>query len=35
MSMPNRRKTETIKQRALYVNLPSLEMVEDWKRRAE
>ena len=35
MSAPNRRKTETIKQRALYVYLPSLEMVEDWKRRAE
>ena len=26
-------KTETIKDRAIYVYLPSLEMVEDWKRR--
>ena len=29
------RKTETIKERAIYVYLPSLEMVEDWKQRAE
>jgi len=29
------RKTETIKDRAVYVYLPSLEMVEDWKGRAE
>jgi len=28
-------KTETIKNRTVYVYLPSLEMVEDWKRRAE
>jgi chemotaxis protein histidine kinase CheA len=28
-------KTETIKDRAIYVYLPSLEMVEDWKSRAE
>ena len=28
-------KTETIKDRTIYVYLPSLEMVEDWKRRAE
>ena len=35
MSKPNRGKTETIKQRAIYVYLPSLEMVEDWKLRAE
>jgi len=28
-------KTETIKERAIYVYLPSLEMVEDWKQRAE
>lgn len=27
-------KTETIKNRAVYVYLPSLDMVEDWKRRA-
>jgi len=30
-----RGKTETIKDRAIYVYLPSLEMVEDWKRRSE
>jgi translation initiation factor 2B subunit (eIF-2B alpha/beta/delta family) len=30
-----RRKTETIKDRAVYVYLPSLEMAEDWKQRAE
>jgi len=35
MSKPNKGKTETIKDRAIYVYLPSLEMVEDWKRRAE
>ena len=29
-----RGKTETIKERTVYVYLPSLEMVEDWKRRA-
>jgi len=28
-------KTETIKDRAIYVYLPSLEMVEDWKRGAD
>ncbi|MEM2183609.1 MAG: methyltransferase MtaB domain-containing protein [Candidatus Bathyarchaeia archaeon] len=28
-------KTETIKERTVYIYLPSLEMVEDWKRRAE
>jgi translation initiation factor 2B subunit (eIF-2B alpha/beta/delta family) len=32
---PRGRKTETIKERAIYVYLPSLGMVEDWKRRAE
>jgi len=32
---PKRHKTETIKERAIYVYLPSLEMVKDWKRRAE
>jgi len=32
---PRRRKTETIKDRAIYVYLPSLDMVEDWKQRAE
>jgi regulator of replication initiation timing len=35
LSKPSRGKTETIKQRALYVYLPTLEMVEDWKQRAE
>ena len=28
-------KTESIKQRSIYVYLPSVEMVEDWKARAE
>jgi hypothetical protein len=28
-------KTETIKKRAIYVYLPSIGMVEDWKSRAE
>jgi hypothetical protein len=27
-------KTKTIKQRAIYVYLPSLEMVDEWKQRA-
>jgi predicted RNase H-like nuclease (RuvC/YqgF family) len=35
MPKPNKGKTETIKDRAIYVYLPSLQMVEDWKRRAE
>ena len=35
MSEAKRAKTETIKERTVYVYLPSLEMVEDWKRRAE
>jgi len=35
MSSANQRKTETIKDRAVYVYLPSLEMVIDWKRRAD
>lgn len=30
-----KRKTETIKDRAVYVYLPSLEMTDDWKQRAE
>ena len=29
------RKTDSIKDRAIYVYLPSLEMVKDWKCRAE
>ena len=35
--MPRRSggKTETIKQRAVYVYLPSLGMMEDWKQRAD
>jgi len=35
MPKPSCGKTKTIKQRVIYVYLPSLEMVEDWKRRAE
>jgi hypothetical protein len=35
MVKPNRGKTETIKKRAVYAYLPSQEMVEDWKSRAE
>ena len=35
MPKPSRGKAEIIKQCAIYVYLPSLEMVEDWKRRAE
>ena len=35
MTKPDRGKTQTIKDRAIYVYLPSMEMVEDWKRRAE
>ena len=31
----DRGKTETIEDRAIRVYLPSFEMVEDWKRRAE
>jgi hypothetical protein len=30
-----RKKTETIKERAIYVYLPSHEMVKDWKKRAK
>jgi len=35
MPKPNRGKTETIKERAIYVYLPSTEMVKEWKSRAE
>ena len=35
VTKPDKGKTRTIKDRAIYVYLPSLEMVEDWKRRAE
>lgn len=35
MPKPNKGKTKTIKSRAVYVYLPSVEMVEDWKSRAE
>jgi regulator of replication initiation timing len=28
-------RSETIKQRSIYIYLPSLEMVEDWKKRAD
>ncbi len=34
MPRTSRGKTETVKQRAIYVYLPSLELVEDWKDRA-
>ena len=35
MPKPNLGKTGTIKDRTVYVYLPSLGMVEDWRRRAE
>ncbi len=35
MARQNSGKTETIKERSIYVYLPSTEMVEDWKARAE
>jgi hypothetical protein len=35
MPKPNKGKTETIKDRAIYVYLPSLEMAYDWKHRAD
>jgi hypothetical protein len=35
MPKPNRGKTKTIKERAIYVYLPSIEMAEEWKKRAE
>ncbi len=35
MPKPNLGKTETIKKRSIYVYLPSEDMVEDWKQRAE
>jgi predicted RNase H-like nuclease (RuvC/YqgF family) len=34
MPRTNRGKTKTVKQRAIYVYLPSLEVAEDWKDRA-
>jgi hypothetical protein len=34
MPRSSRGKTKTVKQRAIYVYLPSLEMAEDWKHRA-
>ena len=34
MPKPSRGKTETIKERAIYVYLPSVEMVEEWKKSA-
>jgi hypothetical protein len=34
MPKPNKSKTETIKDRAIYVYLPSQRMAEDWKTRA-
>jgi len=35
MSQKKKRKTETIKQRTLYIYLPSEEMVERWKELSE
>ncbi|MCP8320491.1 MAG: hypothetical protein H3Z52_06085, partial [archaeon] len=35
MPKPNRGKTRTIKERAVYVYLPSLEMVKGWKSEAD
>jgi hypothetical protein len=35
MPKPSRGKTQTIKQRAIYVYLPSEKMVEDWKSKAD
>lgn len=35
MPTTSRGKTQTIKRRAVYVYLPSIDMIEDWKRRAQ
>ncbi len=35
MAKKGRDKTKTIKQRAIYVYLPSLEMAQDWKDRSK
>ena len=35
MAQGSKSKTETIKQRAIYVYLPSLEMAQDWKDRSK
>jgi hypothetical protein len=35
MAQGSKRKTETIKQRAIYVYLPSLEMAQEWKGRSK
>ena len=35
MASKRQGKTKTIKQRAIYVYLPSVEMTEEWKERAE
>jgi hypothetical protein len=35
MARGSKHKTETIKQRAIYVYLPSLEMVQEWKDRSK
>ena len=35
MPKPDRGRTRTIKERAIYVYLPSQEVVKDWKNRAE
>jgi len=34
LAKKERNKTKTIKQRAIYIYLPSLEMTQDWKNRA-
>jgi len=35
LTKPNRGKTKTIKERAIYVYLPSIGMVKDWKSKAD
>ena len=35
MPRANRGKTEAIKEKTIYIYPPSLEIVEDWNRRAE
>jgi hypothetical protein len=35
MAQENKGKTGTIKKRAIYVYLPSLEMIRDWKHRSK
>lgn len=35
MPRPNKGKTKTVKQRSIYIYLPSIEMVTDWKDRVK